>query len=215
MLLYITYFIGIVPITLVKVRKHFSAEIYYLEPLLWLMLFATFYESIATLYFNVPSAVWFRTFILLEFACLFYFFYKVFKGRFKPLFAFFAIVFLALFIYLLTIWKSTPNLLTDSYLIIVEAVFVFVCSFIWFQNIFKLLEVQSLRDSSVFYFISGFILYFSGTFFLFLMTNSILVNKGTNLMDYWILNIVFTLIMRILIIIGIWKGQKKLHPYSG
>ena len=167
------------------------------EPLLWLLTVATVYEFVGTKCFRINSDYWFRAYLLLEFGCLWYFFSRLFKGKFRGLFYDFLCGYLLYFVYLLRFWGKAKGLQTDAYLSVVEFFFVFALSILWFRQVFLNLEVASLAKSQGFYFISSFIVYFAGTFFLFLIGSE----------EYWILNIVMCLIMRMLITIGIWKGQ--------
>jgi len=66
-----------------------------------------------------------------------------------------------------------------------------------------------LVKASNFYFVIGIVIYLSGTFFLSLLGDLILINKELNLEQYWILNIVCNIIIRSLLIVGVWKIQQK------
>ena len=197
-LLYLTMAFGVLPLFFYLWKKRSNKPVLpEIAPLLWLVAFSSVYEFVATLYLKINSDYWFRAYLLLEFCCLFYFFFRLLKGRFRPLFWFFAIGYLLFFLYLLTLWGKTKALETDSYLSVVEFLLVFVCAILWFRQVFLDLEVENLAKSQGFYVISGFVLYFAGTFFLFLIGSE----------EYWQLNIIMCLVMRILITIGIWKGQ--------
>lgn len=214
-ILYLTLFLGFVPIVLLKIKTNYTIETYYIEPLLWLVFFSSAYELVATLLLGIDSDIWFRTYIYLEFFCLLYLFSKIVGKNLKWLLGLFTVLFIACYIYSLLVWNSVEHLVSDSYLTIIQTIFIYVFAFVWFKDIFTNLALRSLWDSPVFYFISAFFLYYSGTFFLFLMSNSIFNESAVKLEQYWILNIASTLLLRTLLIIGVWKGQQKSIPYSG
>ncbi|ODS83778.1 MAG: hypothetical protein BGO42_10865 [Flavobacterium sp. 40-81] len=208
----ISLFIGFIPIVLFLIRKQkkrLSIQTLYLEPYVWLILISSVYELICTLIFKLNSDVWFRTYLLLEFMALFYFFFNVFKNRYRFLFYFFGAVFLLTFIGLLYVWNDWNNLKTDSYLSLIEAIFVYTFVILWFKDVFLNLTEQYLWNFPLFYFISGFIFYFSGTLFLFLMGDLIYESPEVIFEDFWVFNIILNIIKNIFLMIGIWKEQKK------
>jgi len=140
---------------------------------------------------------------------LFYFFFNVFKNRYRFLFYFFGAVFLLTFIGLLYVWNDWNNLKTDSYLSLIEAIFVYTFVILWFKDVFLNLTEQYLWNFPLFYFISGFIFYFSGTLFLFLMGDLIYESPEVIFEDFWVFNIILNIIKNIFLMIGIWKEQKK------
>ncbi len=66
------------------------------------------------------------------------------------------------------------------------------------------MEIPDLMDSSVFYFITGFFMYYSTTLALFLMSSFIFTSE-LYFYDYWLVNVIATLILRICLIVGVWK----------
>lgn len=206
----LTNIIGFFPLFLYLVKKRkLLKEIDFVVPLLWLVAIASFYELVVTLLFRISTKYWFRLYLLLEFCVLFYFFYKLFSGRYKYLFRVFGIGYLLTFLGLLFVWDVWSNLSTDSYLSTFESIFVFTFSFLWFRDLFTNLQLKSLWQSPTFYIISGLILYFTGTLFLFLLSDVIYSNKAIKFEDYWMLNVLFCFVFRLFLIISVWKGQVK------
>ncbi|UUC43956.1 hypothetical protein [Flavobacterium cerinum] len=205
-------FIGFIPLVLFLIRKkqrQLPPLSSYIAPYIWLTFIASAYELIGTLILKLNSDIWFRSYLLLEFGVLFYFFYKVFKKRYRPLFYFFGAVFLLTFIGLLFVWNDWSNLKTDSYLSLIEAIFVYTFVILWFKDVFHNLSEQYLWNFPLFYFISGFIFYFSGTLFLFLMGDLIDENPELNFEDFWVFNLILIIIKNIFLMVGIWRKQKK------
>jgi len=106
-------------------------------------------------------------------------------------------------------WDESIRFKTDAYLSLLEIVLVYFFTIIWLKNIFSNVSESNFTQTSDFYFISGVVLYLSGTFFLYLLGDSILKNEKLYLEDFWILNIVFNIILRIFLILGVWKIQQK------
>lgn len=212
-LLFIVQVLGIIPILLLKVQKQ-THETLYIKPFVWLLTFSVFYEVVATLILKINNIVWFRFYLLLEFYAVFYFFLRLFEARYKVYLISSASIFAVVFITLLFYWDNSNNLKTDSFLSVLEIIFVYCSSILWCKDLFNNLTQRSLLDYSIFYFIAGFILYFSGTLFLFLISD-LIFSSTLNFENYWTLNIAFNILLRIFLIIGIWKGQQKSMQYSG
>ncbi|MBC7438904.1 MAG: hypothetical protein H7250_02825 [Flavobacterium sp.] len=121
----------------------------------------------------------------------------------------FLVSFLLLYIYLLAIWDSKDNLRTDFYLTAFETVFVLISSLLWFTTIFSELKETSLLRSPNYYFVAGFVFYYSGTFFLFLVSDFMIKNMASQMLSYWNINILFNILLRTLVLIGIWQARKK------
>jgi hypothetical protein len=215
LLFYFALIIGVIPILLLKINKaRLVKETFFIEPFLWLIIISGLYEFFGTQIMGLSAEVWFRLYLLLEFSTLFYFFWKLLKGNYRIFFIAFGVVFVLSFIVLLFFWYEWNRLKTDSYLSVLEIIFVYSSSIMWFKDIFTELQEKSLLGLPVFYFLSGFILYFSGTLFLFLICDQ-LTENNLNFEAYWNLNIIFNIILRLFLIVGIWKGHKQSIQYFG
>lgn len=214
-LFYVTLFMGFVPPFFFRYKKYeYNREVRFMAPYVWLVAFASLYELVGSVILQINKDVWFRTYTLLDFIGVFYFFHRLIDARYRSVMYGFAIIFGLTFIGLLFYWNIIPNMLTDSYLTTIETVFIYTVTFLWFKDMFSNLELTSLWYSPAFYFVSAMILYYSGTFFLFAMSSSI-KEVGLRFFTYWSLNVFFSLILRILLIIAIWKGRQNLIRYSG
>ena len=129
--------------------------------------------------------------------------------RFRPLYYFFSTLFLFLLLYYSYYWNKQNYLVINSYFNTLQTLVVFIFSILWFRRVFLNLEFDSLGRSPVFYFISGLLLYYSGTVFLFLMSSLIFEHEKSSFQDYWMLNIGLNLVLRTSLILGIWQGQAK------
>ncbi|CAM3288997.1 hypothetical protein FLLO111716_01200 [Flavobacterium longum] len=178
-----------------------------------LIAFGALYEIIGTRWLNIHTTLWFKIYVLLEFVCIFLFFRRISAKKYQKIYLVLLWAFLLTFVGLQTHWIMGGTPKTDSWLSMLETILVYIGSVIWFKNIFSNMDLDTLWKSAEFFFISAFILYFSGTLFLFLMTDFVFSTKEMS--KYWIINIVLSLLADILIIFGIWIGQQKSPQYSG
>ena len=207
-LFYFYLFLGILPLFLMKSLKIKAFQPLFIQPFVWLIFFASIFEFIAFKK-QWETPYWFRFFILVDFLVVFCFYYFALNKSFKLFFYLSFFGFLLLYIYLLTIWNVEESDKTDFYLTTCETLFVFIASLIWFISIFSELKETSLLHSPNFYFVAGFVLYYSGTFFLFLVSDFMIKNMASQILSYWNINILFNILLRTLIITGIWKAPNK------
>jgi hypothetical protein len=80
---------------------------------------------------------------------------------------------------------------------------------LWFINLFRDAIVENLFANSNFYFISGFIIYYCGTLFLFLFGHYFYKQSIALFHEYWTLNIVLNMVLTSFLILGLWKAQKN------
>lgn len=212
-LFFIACILAIVPVIFYYIRKGRSEALVYIAPVLWLRAFSSLYEFFISFLLRVDSSIWFMLYPVLEFLVMYYFFQKLFGEKHKGIINKFLIGFLLATVVLLAIWLYTGMSQTDSVLTILQTIFIYMMAFLWFKEIFSEMKLASLWDSPAFYFISGFIMYFSGTFFLFVMTDIVFTEKEMN--QYWIINVILSLLLNITLSIGVWKGQNKSIRYSG
>ncbi len=189
-------------------RQGFGTQ--FILPFIFLVTASDLYELIAVQLFAIKSAVHYKVYSLLEFYILAWYFFNLCNRKLKVLYAAFSAAFFLLFIYACWVftWDFSESLLTDSYLVSFETVFVYSCAIHWFTSIFKYLPETSLLKLPDFYFVSGLIIYLSGPLFLLLLSSEIISADPSSFREYWILNLVFNIILRLFLIIGIWKIKK-------
>lgn len=212
-LFYVVSFIGIFPVAAFYLSSKAAQQgLSAIRPYLWLIFISSLYEVFATELMQFPTAIWFKLYGLLEMAALMYYFWKIlgqFKVFFASAFGFYVITLLILLI------VGIPPLASDGVLCVIELVSVYIAAILWFRDIFGKISETSLWDAPDFYFISGLVICLSGAIFLFLTANMIYQSQQGNFEQIWTLNIVFNLILRSLIVFGIWKAQQKSIRYYG
>lgn len=204
---YAALFIGIIPICILLLQKKAFSTNDGIIPFVWLTGIATVYELIGTVIFKINTNYWFQLYPLLEFLAVFYFFSNLFKEKYKIIFR----VFLALFIisYFLSFifWSSSQKFLPLAINTIPLTVFVLFCSYAWFKRMFETTSIENPWQNSSFYFVSGFLVYHSSTFLLFILGNY-LFNSNKYIYDYWLVNILATFVLRTFLIIGVCKMKQ-------
>lgn len=207
-LFYFASFLGVLIFIFYILRiKKINFRTSHFIPFILLTTFSTFYELFLCDFLKIGSIIWFRVYGFFEFFALYYYFYRLIRG-YRIFFKVTLIFYLMLYLLLLFKWKFITPLQSDSYLISVEALFVFLSSILWFRQLFKDSVYISLFLLSDFYFISGLILFFSGTLTLELLSSSIFKNITSEFLVYWNLMIVFNIVLRFLILVGIWRQSK-------
>lgn len=204
---YLTLFIGIIPIILFWIYRYkFNIGAYHFLPFIILLACSTLYEFVGTLILEVDVTSWFWIYLLLEFYTLSYFFYKLSINR--HLSFFFACAFMVLYLILTGLLNYRNALLLEGYLSTFSFITFLFFVVLWFRNLFKELSYPNLLDNNLFYFVIGIMFYFAGTIFLFLLSDFIYNNQKESFSSFWMLNVLFSFIFRIFIIIGIWKSRK-------
>lgn len=191
-----------------KPSKNFSKQIIAIKPFLWLMFIGSVYELVFTIIFRFTVSYWFTLYTLLEFLALYYFFRKLFGEKNKKLFYFFRAAFIVTWSISLFFWERKIHLKIESYSAIIESIFVFTGILLWFKELFKNVEVGSLWQVPVFYFISGLTFYFAGTSFFFLLIQDI-IDYSRHFKVFMVINICASLVMRLIFIIGAWKATER------
>lgn len=208
----IAIIIGLVPVCFLlfrSLRRGFEIEMTAIKPFLWLLFFGSIYEFIFTFVLLVNTAYWFTLYILLEFLGLYYFFRKLFLGKYSGLLIFFLISYtLAWVTVCYFFWEKESHLKIESYFTVAETLFVYIFSVLWFNELFRKAEIISLWKTPVFYFICGFLLYFLGSLFMFLLISDIFKTNPNLILKYWIVSLIFALMMKVLICVGIWKATE-------
>lgn len=209
-ILIFTILYGLLPLILFFLkRKKLASEVKFMLPYICLVFFASFYEFIGTILLQLNVKYWFVFYDFIASIALFYFFYFLLNGISKILFYFYIFLFVFISFNAFIIWNGDNFIVISSYYNLLQTIFILNFSVLWIKKIFVGLELESFTSSATFYFISGLVLYYCGTVFLFLLSNLILKMDKTTFQDYWMLNIILNLVLRTLLIIGIWKGQVK------
>lgn len=199
---------GLLPFLLLllwKKKSGTNALIFY--PFTLFVFVASLYELIGSVVLQIKVVHWFTLYNLLVFIVLFHFFYKLLKGHYKKIFVLFMLLFVANIIYVSQHFVINDYLQFIPYFKGLQTIFILTFSILWFKDSFKNLNSPSLFDEPAFYLLSGLIIYYCGTFFLFLLGDILYVNNEKAFHDNWIINVVLNIILRTLLIITLWKER--------
>jgi len=202
---YIVLFAGLIPLLLLFIKgigfkfKRAGA------PFVWLTTIATIYEFVGSMLLQINSDYWFQLYTLLEFAAIYYFYFKLIRPQFNILFKCTLVLFLMSYIFS---FIPSGSFIGTSFTKTITALFVIMGSTVWVRKLFMEMSVPNLWKSSQFYFVSGFLLYYTSTFFLFLLRDSML-SVNSDFYDYWLVNIIAALIFRILLSFGAWQMKSN------
>ena len=210
-LLYITLFTGFIPLAVLVLLKGKTRKNTPAKPFIYLTAAASFYELVFTIILKIDVRAWWTAYDILAFLIIFYYFYKLNAPKYRIIFY----VFMALFA-LVTVPAvfTAAKSLNDFFHVQaifsgIITLFVMVMTILWFRDVFKKMEVPNLWDMPDFYYVTGLFIYYSVTFFLFLLSDVIQSEGSQTFLDYWLLNIVAALILRILLTAGVWKSIRN------
>jgi len=175
-------------------------------PFLVLTAISSLIELIFIYFLKFDSYVWSKLYFIIEFLVFAAVFNRLLNKKFLVITVFFTALFFSTYFYFFYACENYPVLKVFGILYFIQFLFIILFVVLWFKEIFEKKEVQSLLDLPLFYFVSGLLIYFSGTIFLFILSDEIL-NAGLCLYYYWIVNLVLVLIFRIFLLLTIWKDR--------
>lgn len=178
-------------------------------PFVIVVFIASLYEFIGSILLGQNVELWFLIYDILVFFSIHYFFYKLLNKKYRALF-FILILLLFIFYCILTLGPWTFSYLEiSSFFNVYQTLIILLFSILWFKRIFQEFEIDNLLDSPTFYFISGLLIYYSGSVVLFLLANSIYASDQSKFQYYWLLNVILNFVLRTLLIVGIWKARRE------
>lgn len=208
--IHIVLLAGLIPAIIVFSHRGGIEKVGAILPFLLLVAISSIYEFVFTLLLRIDVRIWFTVYNLFSFVAIFYFFHKIYYPKYKLIFIFFLLLFLAslpiTFFIDIGLYQFLIKQSISSGLI---TLFTVIMSILWFMNIFRKMEIPNLWKSPVFYYVSGLLIYHSSTFFLDLLSNTLFKNDKENFIDYWAINIIANLVLRLLLSIGVWKQFSK------
>jgi hypothetical protein len=208
-ILIFTIIYGIVPFILYLIVKKKNRDLHLILPFLIVVFLASVYELIGTVILKISVEYWYLVYKTLAFIGLHYYFYILLNKKHISLFFIYILGFITLLFLFLTVLKDIIYLEISAYFNMFQTLIVLTFSILWFRRLFIKLDEEDLTKNPNFYFVSGFIICYCGTVFLFLMSSSLYAQDKSNFHYYWLLNILLNFILRSLLIIGVWKARVK------
>lgn len=207
-LLYFVIIFGVSPLLYFLITKRkYAKELKPILPFISLTFISSFYEFFGSLIFRLDISYWFVVNDILSFICVYYFFLQILQKHFSKLFLVFLVFFIILCFFLYLYFNIEDILIITSYIDTFITLFILFFTIIWFRKLILDAYIENLLHNSTFYFISGFILYYCGTLFLFLLSNYIYKVDSNMFESYWVINILLNLVLRTLLLVGLWKAK--------
>lgn len=199
--------IGLVPLLFLFLKRRAFDKSHPIVPFLWLTAVATFYEFFGSVLLKIDTSYWFQLYPLLSFLALYYFFVRLLEPNFKGFFRLFLLLFVIVYALSFYYYSQNDRFISSAINRSSITIFVFVFSWLWFRNLFEKMDIPNLWKKDALYFIVGLTIYYSSTFFLFLSSIFIL-NSNLYFYDFWLVNVIATLVLRILLCLGVWKMKQ-------
>lgn len=199
---------GLLPLILLLLNKKIVAINHPVVPFVWLTAVSSIYEWVVTAFFKLNAAFWFQIYPLICFCTIYYFFYKLLNKEYKKVFRLSIILFCITYGTSFYFFDKTNVFISTAINEPVLTLFILICSFLWFKVLFEDVKISNLWMNDDFYFVSGLMIYHSGTFFFFLLSGFIF-SSDTYFYDYWMVNIIATVVLRIFLIVGIWRMESN------
>lgn len=180
-----------------------------LKPVILLLIFILITEIISSSLSDrgINTYPVIRMYTIIEFCCLFVFYKRFFDAHVKIKFLKIVVpAFLlaaAADVFVLNSINSSDTLASS-----VEGVCIITFSVSAFYLIMKKMLYSNLLDEPFFWINSAYLIYFSGTLFLFIFLNYIVKNHIENYSKIYIINSILNLVNYSLITIGFWKTRK-------
>ena len=204
---YVVLFMGFVPLFLFLLKQKSLNKMTPIVPFIGVTAIGSLYEFVGTRILQLDTAYWFQVYPLLEFLSLFYFFFCVLGNRYKIVFKVYFLLFFVSYLFSFFVWEEGQGkfkalIITSTFI----RLFVIPLCLLWFKNLLATKNIYNLWKNNVFYFVSGFIFYYAFTFPLFLLSNSLLKNQ-LYLYDFWWVNILAVFVLRLSLIVGVFKSN--------
>ena len=205
-ILIFTILYGLLPLVLYYAVR--AEKIDSIFPFLVVVFVASLYEFFGSILLQTSYENWYLIYKTLAFVGIMCFFKKsiVLKNRYVY---FFYGLFLIMMLLRITIWKNVYYFQIGGYFHVFQTALVLLFSIQWFRRCFLTMESDSLWQNPTYYFVAGLNIYYFGTVILFLMATYISKTDRNNLQYYWLLNIVLNLVLRTLLMVGVWKARVR------
>ncbi len=158
--------------------------------------------------YSINNLPFFHLYAIIEFSFLGVIFYRVFtRPSFKKAiivtiiaFAAFAVI-NALFIQSIYEFNTIARAV-ESFLLILLAL-------LFFYKVFQESTVKRLERYPMFWISSGILVYFCGSFFLFIFSNYILGQSGDMLHAYWGIHSTLNIVLNLFFAMGLWYSPQR------
>lgn len=213
-IIFTVLFAGVLPFLLMVIKKRVFNWKNPIVPFVWLTAIAVLYEFFGSYILEININYWFQIYSLSELIAVYYFFYRLLGFSFPKYYLVFSFLLIIGYIISLAYWNPNNTFISLAINKSVLTAFVFGAVFLWFRQIYVIGDIPDLLRHDNFYFVSGFFMYYSVTFCVFLLGRFIF-DSEPNSYEFWLANVLATFILRILLLIGVWKMKPLSKYFSG
>lgn len=175
---------------------------------IYLLISSVFNVISEILYFNNIRSFDISNFYnIFEYSFILFLYFNIFKLKFSSL-KIVLIYFILVLLHITLLWyfKQSDKLEYTEWAISNIILILFFLAYIYQQ--FNLIDSYSLFDNPLMWINVGFLIYFAGTFFLFLVTPMLYLNSKELSLVLWQMNNVLVIIANFIFIFGLWKTRK-------
>lgn len=178
--------------------------------IVWLV-FVSFVFDIAgrILWWNkIPNLFVGNVYAIVEFAII-SFIYKFEFKNFIPQYWLEAVVGISLIFFLYNLFWGQGFFFNNTLSKTVESVLLILFSLLYFHKTIKELQIAQLEATPMFWFNSGVLLYFSGSLFIFIFSNYLLIYSQELGIQIWAIHAFFMMLFYFTISIALWVNHKR------
>lgn len=158
------------------------------------------------LHYGINNMYMFHLYSYIEFLVISCIFYSLFQSKRLKISVILSLVCFYIFsIVNLIKWESIVDFNSNQFAF--EAVLIFFYCIGYYSELLQRPIVMHLEKNPEFLLVSGYFIYFSGTFMLFVSSKELLL---TNNEGYWILNSILNIILNTTYALVLWLGKKRL-----
>lgn len=200
---------GLFPLFFIlKFRKE-MININCIYPFILVVFISSLYEFFGSIILKISLEDWYLIYKTISFFSILYFYYSILNKKHKLFFILLIFLFILKIVMTFTVWSDKFYFDISSYFNVFQTITILVLSILWFRKILIDLEFESLLDNPIYFFVSGLLVYYLGTVFVYLIGSYIYFENKELFQYYWLLNIILNLVLRTLLIVGIWKARVK------
>lgn len=201
----------LLPFFVLLLRKAVIKDIHLMMALYILLTFlrnllSTFIEIIRkTKHLDLNTVFLYNIHNIIGFWIISYLYFRLLNGKFWRYFVIFSnIIFLSFALYDFETLSDWNTARFNDYSYPIAGFFIIILLLQFFYQLLKKLEVPRLSDFPLFWFSAGALIYYSGTFFMYLVIHTVNTNHHLGRL-YWPIDAILSITFHVLVAIAVWK----------
>ena len=190
-------------------KKGIRKDVSSILPFLLLSFWASVYELVFIIILKVPATYWIIVYNVFAYLAISYYFTNLLNGLHRRYIQAAFVFFMMILLGVVLKWDANDFLELSSFMDAFQTIFVSLFSILWFRASFAKAKLESFSKVPDFYFVTGLLLYYCGTIVLFLSSNQLYQEDPSSFEYYWLVNVVLNVVLRLFLIVGIWKAMDQ------